>query len=382
MQSAIREYGEAGDIVIVDDNPANLRLLSLVLRDAGHRVRVAINAKIALSAIHTQRPDLAILDISMPDVSGIELCAMLRADPRYIDLPVIFLSALDTITDKSDAFDIGGVDYITKPFRPEEILLRVRTHLAIGRLKRQLELANQDLEDRVRERTEELSALNAAYATFFPHECLDLLGKTGIVGVRLGDHVEREMTIMFADIVGFTSLAESMSSVETFALINHYLSKVGPVIREHDGFIDKYIGDAIMALFVRPSDAVEAAIHLLATLEALNDEFAATGAARLSIGIGIHCGVVSFGILGEDRRMQGTVIGDAVNVAARIEGLTRRFGAGILISEAVRAALGDGQAWAYRSIDEVLIRGRRTSMVVWEVLAPGQHQAASTPSTP
>ena len=103
---------------------------------------------------------------------------------------------------------------------------------------------------------------------------------------------------------------------------------------------------------------------------------ASTGGARLSIGVGIHCGVVSFGILGEDRRMQGTVIGDTVNVAARIEGMTRRFGAGILISEAARAALGEGRAWAYRAIDEVQIRGRRTTMRVWEVLAPGAEDAS------
>jgi adenylate cyclase len=370
MHPLTQEFGENGDIVIVDDNPANLRLLSVVLRESGHRVRTAINARIALSAIRAQQPDLVILDITMPDINGIELCRILRSDPLFVDLPIIFLSALDSIADKSEAFDLGGVDYITKPFKPEEILLRARTHLAIGRLKRQLELVNRELEERVLLRTRQLSALNTAYATFFPHECLRLLGKVDILELQLGDHVEREMTILFADIEGFTTLAESMAPPAIFALINDYLSHVGPVVREHGGFIDKYIGDAIMALFLRPNDAVEASVALLAALGEFNRKQALAGEGALSVGIGVHCGTVSFGILGENQRMQGTVIGDAVNVAARIEGLTRAYGAGILISEAAKALVRDDASWTYRLIDTVPIRGRRGSTVVWEVLAP------------
>lgn len=370
MHPSLRNFGEGGDIVIVDDNPANLRLLSVVLRDKGHHVRSAINAKIAISAIRAQHPDLVILDITMPEMNGIELCRVLRADPLFVDLPVIFLSALDGLADKSEAFELGGVDYVTKPFKPEELLLRVRTHLAIGRLKRQLELANRELEERVRARTEQLSTLNAAYATFVPHDGLRLLGKSDILDLRLGDHVEAEMTIMFADIEGFTALAESMPSSRIFALINDYLSHVGPVVREHRGFIDKYIGDAIMALFPRPDDAVDAAVALLGALAEFNRSGVEVGAPTLSIGIGIHCGVVSFGILGENQRMQGTVIGDAVNVAARIEGLTRRYGAGILISEAVKSRVTEDTSRRYRLIDKVSIRGRRGSTVVWEILAP------------
>lgn len=370
MLQTLREFGEAGDIVIVDDNPANLRLLSTVLRERGHHVRTAINARVALSAISAQRPDLVILDVSMPEISGIELCRLLREDPERINLPVIFLSALDGLDEKSEAFDLGGVDYVTKPFKPEEILLRVRNHLALGRLQRQLELTNRELERRVEARTRRLSALNTIYSTFFPHECLRLLGKSDILELRLGDHVEREMTVMFADIEGFTALAESMTPVDAFTLINDYLHHVGPKIREHGGYIDKFIGDAIMAVFLHPKEAVDAAVALHGALRELNAGRADAGEVRLGVGIGIHHGMMSLGILGERQRMQGTVIADAVNVAARIEGLTRSYGAGILVSDAARAHLGEDSSRAYRFIDHVQLRGRREEMVVWEALAP------------
>jgi len=196
---------------------------------------------------------------------------------------------------------------------------------------------------------------------------LELLQKNDILDVRLGDHVDREMTIMFVDIEGFTALAESMDSFSVFTLINRYLRQVGPVVRKQGGFIDKYIGDAIMALFPQPSDAVRAAVELLQVLKTFNGT-SPEGTPELAVGIGIHCGSVCFGVLGEDQRMQGTVIGDAVNVAARIEGLTRKYHARVLISEAAKQLLADDAVWEFRFIDKVPIRGRRGTTGVWEVV--------------
>ncbi|HEY0133398.1 MAG TPA: adenylate/guanylate cyclase domain-containing protein, partial [Nannocystis sp.] len=175
---------------------------------------------------------------------------------------------------------------------------------------------------------------------------------------------------MFVDIVGFTAMAESMSSTETFNLINDYLHHVGPKIREHGGFVDKYIGDAIMAIFLRPVEAVDAAVALLGALRDFNAGRLRDGQSTLGIGIGIHHGMMSFGILGEQQRMQSTAIADAVNVAARIEGLTRCYGAGILLSEAARGQLASDGSRAYRFIDHVQLRGRREELLVWEALAP------------
>ena len=128
-----------GNILIVDDTPANLRLLSNMLSDQGYKVRSVINGQMALTAIHAAAPDLVLLDIRMPGMSGYEVCEALKADPETREIPIIFISALDEIHDKVKAFTVGGVDYITKPFQFEEVLARVETHLALRNLQRQLQ---------------------------------------------------------------------------------------------------------------------------------------------------------------------------------------------------------------------------------------------------
>lgn len=128
-----------GNILIVDDTPANLRLLSNMLSDQGYKVRSVINGQMALTAIHAAPPDLILLDIRMPGMSGYEVCEALKGDSGTCEIPVIFISALDEIHDKVKAFTVGGVDYVTKPFQFEEVLARVETHLALRNLQRQLQ---------------------------------------------------------------------------------------------------------------------------------------------------------------------------------------------------------------------------------------------------
>ncbi len=141
------------DILIVDDLPDNLRVLSVFLLEANYQVRKAISGEMALKAVKANLPDLILLDINMPDMSGYEVCKKLKEDPDTCDIPVIFLSALNGVVDKVLAFDVGGVDYIQKPFQPQEVLARVKTHLTIHWQKKQLEEqniflrnANQELE--------------------------------------------------------------------------------------------------------------------------------------------------------------------------------------------------------------------------------------------
>jgi signal transduction histidine kinase len=128
-----------GNILIVDDKPANLRLLSDMLTEEGHKVRSVVNGQMALTAAHAAPPDLILLDISMPGMDGYQLCATLKDDEDLADIPVIFISALDETQGKVKAFGSGGVDYITKPFHIEEVLARVETHLALRNLQRELE---------------------------------------------------------------------------------------------------------------------------------------------------------------------------------------------------------------------------------------------------
>ena len=160
----------------------------------------------------------------------------------------------------------------------------------------------------------QITELNSAYQKFLPKEILNILNKGSITNFNLGDHTEKVMSIMFSDIRSFSSLSESMAPQENFEFINGFLKRIGPKIRENSGFIDKYIGDAIMALFPeKPEDAIDAAIAMLIELENYNQFRKDKGRIPISIGIGINTGKSILGIVGEENRMNGTVISDAVN---------------------------------------------------------------------
>lgn len=158
-----------GDILVVDDTPANLRLLSKMLNEQGYRVRPVPDGRLALAAAQAKPPDLILLDIRMPDLNGYQVCERLKAESRTQDIPIIFISALDAVQDKVKAFTVGGVDYITKPFHIEEVLARVETHLALRKLQEQLEIANQKM-------AQELALAGEVQEGFFPQDLPDIAG--------------------------------------------------------------------------------------------------------------------------------------------------------------------------------------------------------------
>jgi signal transduction histidine kinase len=175
------------NILVVDDNPANLRLLSNMLTEQGYKVRSVINGSMALTAARAAPPDLILLDINMPAMNGYEVCQALKADPATADVPIIFISALDEIQDKVQAFTVGGVDYVTKPFQFEEVLARVETHLALNHLQRELAQANAALACQLREvqaRNEELDAFAHTVAHDLKNPLTALLGYSSMLQSR------------------------------------------------------------------------------------------------------------------------------------------------------------------------------------------------------
>ncbi len=147
------------EIMVVDDTPNNLRLLAKILKNQGYKVRPVPNGKLALAAIKVSAPDLILLDINMPGINGYEVCSQLKGSENTREIPVIFLSAMHETIDKVKAFEVGGVDYITKPFQVEEVLVRVKTHLNLYLLQRKMEETNNNLEAIVKHRTNELLKL-------------------------------------------------------------------------------------------------------------------------------------------------------------------------------------------------------------------------------
>lgn len=358
-----------GGILIVDDTPANLQLLARMLSDHGYKVRSAPNGKLALMGVRAAPPDLILLDITMPDMDGYQVCQQLKADPQLRSIPIIFISALDQVDDKVKAFTVGGVDYITKPFQMEEVLARVRTHLTLRNLQREMEIANATLEERVVARTADLENLNRAAQRFVPVEFLNFLNKNSIAEIGLGDQMQGEMTVMFSDIFAFTSMSEKMTPQESFNYINGYLRRVSPIIRQHHGFVDKYMGDGVMAIFPEcPDHALQAAIAIQKEVETYNLELQNQGLPALKIGAGLHTGKLMLGIVGESERFQGTVISDAVNLASRIEELTRTFPASIIISEQTLQLLREPGQYQTRFLDRLHVKGKQIPTSVYEVI--------------
>jgi hemerythrin len=177
------------------------------------------------------------------------------------------------------------------------------------------------------------------------------------------------MTILFSDIRDFTSLSESMSPQENFNFLNAYLVQMEPVIAAHGGIIDKYIGDAIMALFPNsPDDALRCSLAMLAKLDEYNAGRERAGYHPIKIGVGINTGIVILGTVGGEGRMDGTVIGDAVNLASRLERLTKEYEVPILISEYTLSSLENTKPWSLRFLDRTHVRGKHDNQSVYEVV--------------
>lgn len=235
-------------------------------------------------------------------------------------------------------------------------------------------VAFQDITERKRAEAEskqfthELYRLNEAYERFVPRQFLQFLNKKSIVDVQLGDQVQKEMSVLFADIRNFTKLSESLTPQENFNFINAFFSRMEPAIIENRGFIDKYIGDEIMALFSGGADdAVKAGIAMLHTLAKYNQHRANFGYVPIQIGIGINTGSLMLGTVGGASRMDSTVISDAVNLASRLERLTKNYGVSLLISHHTFLQLQDSNQYAFRIIDRVKVRGKSTAVSVYEI---------------
>jgi hemerythrin-like metal-binding protein len=213
-----------------------------------------------------------------------------------------------------------------------------------------------------------LTDTELAYGRFVPQRFLSLLGLQDIRDVELGHQVERKMTILFSDIRDFTSLSEAMSPQQNFNFLNSYLMQMEPVIAAHGGIIDKFIGDGIMALFPdSPDDALRGALAMLAKLDEYNAGRERAGYRPIRIGIGINTGIVILGTIGGAGRMDGTVIGDAVNLAARLERLTKDYKVPLLISEYTLYSLENPEPYSIRFLDRTRIRGKQDNQSVFEV---------------
>ena len=216
------------------------------------------------------------------------------------------------------------------------------------------------------------------FQKFVPRQFLDRIAKNGISSIELGNAAPENAVVLFSDIRGFTALSEQLSPDEVFLFLNEYLSRMEPSIRENDGFVDKYLGDAIMALFTQEDsrscadNAIRAALGMKSALKKFNKERKGVGVAPVEIGIGLHFGKVIIGTVGGGERMDSTAIGDTVNVASRVEGASKIYRVPLVVTEDVVDTLPEGHGYRLRFLDRVRVMGREQPIGLFEVRGTSQ----------
>lgn len=361
------------NILIVDDTPANLRLLANMLSGQSYKVRPVPNGPLALKAADLDPPDLILLDINMPDMNGYDVCEHLKANERTKGIPIIFISALDEVGDKVKAFQVGGVDYVSKPFQVEEVLARVGNHLNLIALQKQLLTAKEELEQRVEERTQEVLRQMDLFQKFVPQTLTKTMNQEGF-DVSNGISQEETYSVLSCDIRDFTTFSESISCTECFKFLNSFFSVMGPGIREFGGFEYQYLGDAIMALFkLDEGQTTDNVVHSAIAIQHkimvdYNKGRERAGYPPIRIGVGINTGPVAIGVAGTPDRLDACAFGSTVNLAARCESLTKDLGAKIIITEYTRKQLANPGAFHLRDLGEQEIRGMEQKVRLFEVL--------------
>ncbi len=234
-------------------------------------------------------------------------------------------------------------------------------------LKAEREKALQKNLDDQQRNYEAQQRVNQAISRFVPNAFLNALGKSNITEIQLGDAVEKEVTICFSDIRNYTSLAEQLSPQENFQFVNDYNHRMGPIIQNYQGFVNQYMGDGIMAIFPNTAeDALRAAVDMQQALQQYNAERASEGKFSIKVGMGLHSGSLIMGITGDENRMDAATISDSVNSAARIENLTKHYGASILLSEVSIKKLDNPSEFHFRYLGPVQVKGKQEPIKIYE----------------
>ncbi len=419
-------------VLLIDDQPMIGEAIRRMLDPEKDIIfRYCQDPSETLKVAKEYQPTVILQDLVMPEMDGLLLVRFLRSkDSPTRLIPLIVLSSKEEPVIKAKAFGFGANDYLVKLPDRVELIARIRYHSKaylnflkrteaeerlkaenlrqskyikqvekvtvaaaavendtfepetleevaarndeLGRLARVFRHMVQTVKAREQELTqanETLETLKNSFARFFPFEYLNFLHKENVIHVQLGDHVSKEMAVMFSDIRSFTTISESMTPKENFDFVNAYLKRVSPEIRNHDGFIVKFLGDGMMAVFPDGADdAVCAGIAKLKKVHQYNQNREAKGYLPIQVGIGIHYGHMMVGMVGETFRMQGDAFSDNVNLTARLEGLTKFYGVSLLISQQTLDKLSNRNNYQIRFIDRAIVKGRNEPLAIYEVL--------------
>jgi adenylate cyclase len=317
-------------ILVVDDTPKNVKLLADLLTVKGYGVITAESGREALAQLDAEPPDLVLLDVVMPGMSGYEVCEKIRANPATAMLPVVMVTALDPSEERIKGIEAGADDFLAKPIHQAELLARVRSLLRIKELHDQVrsqgvELAewNKNLETRVQEQMEQLQRLERLKRFFSPQ--LAELIVSGATDDPLKTH-RRDLTVVYLDLRGFTAFAEAAEPEEVMEILHEYHAAMGKLILEYEGTLEHFAGDGMMIFFNDPvpvEDAAERAIRMALAMreqvKALTVKWRKLG-HDLDFGVGIAQGYATIGAIGYEGRWEYGAIGSVPNLAARLCG--------------------------------------------------------------
>jgi class 3 adenylate cyclase len=336
-------------VLIVDDTPLNLKLLGDLLAIKGYAVTTAPSGEEALAKLVADTPDIVLLDVMMPGLSGYDVCRRIRANADTALLPVVMVTSLDPQQERVRGIEAGADDFLSKPINQPELFARVRSLLRVKALqdevRRQAEALkrwNDELEDRVSQQVEQLQRLSQLKRFFAPAvaEAIVSAGEQSILSLH-----RREICYVFVDLRGFTAFTDTTEPEEVQAVLHDYHAAMGPLITEHEGTLDRFAGDGILVFFNDPLPVSEPPRRAARMALAMRERFAVLreqwleNGYDLDLGIGIARGYATLGAFGFEGRFDYSAIGGVVNLAARLCGEANS--GQILIDQRMRAALGE-----------------------------------------
>lgn len=342
------ETGEGALILVVDDNRDLRNYVSRILREVDFKTITARNGQEGFEVTRSRRPDLIITDLMMPNVSGLDLIKMIREQQDLQGTPIILLTAKADEDTRIEGVEKGADAYLSKPFNDRELLAEVKNLLALKQNERRVQELNTYLTESVLKR-------------FLPPMMVEKAAK-GELSLDLRPE-PRLITILFTDIVGFTALSNTVRSRRVAELLNEYLAEMTQAVFDNGGTVDKFVGDAVMALFGAPEDlspneqvkrSINTAKQMVKSLKMLNERWESqgivgtNGVTPLQFRCGIHQGTAVVGMFGGEKRSDYTAIGPSVNIAARLQEAATPNA--ILVSAAVADYLDDDEITKFQSL--------------------------------
>ena len=362
-------------ILVVDDTPRNVKFLVDLLGVKGYSVVTATSGAEALQQVAAENPDLVLLDVVMPDMSGYEVCRQIRANAGTAILPVVMVTALDPTEERIKGLDAGADDFLTKPINQAELLARVRSLLRIKELydtvqdqSTKLTEWNRNLEQRVQDQVGQLERLGRLKRFFSPH-LADLIVAGGAED-PLKTH-RREVAVVFLDLRGFTQFAETADPEEVMSVLREYHAEMGTLILAHEGTLERFTGDGIMIFFNDPlpvpnpaERALRMALAMRERVSALTDKWRKSG-YDLGFGVGLAQGYATIGAIGFEGRWDYGAIGTVTNLAARLCGEAKP--GQVLVSRRVFATVEN--LIEVEPIGELSLKGFLKPVTTFNVLA-------------